>query len=214
MASIDYILPGVPRVEKAWDCARHDLQPGDVCLWEPHDAISYAIARETKGPFCHASVVDIVHATPIDMGYHYASDGCMTLLRHQVQLHSGKISVFRIPGLHDAERRTVAAYAMNGLGGAYAIDNIALIALGQFGIGRLLGLIPPLKRWYLDRVRRQSRKKSSAICSQNVHRAYREGLRLNLVSGKAEALVSPNDLARSARLKYQFSMTYPQNWAA
>jgi len=213
MASrIEYILPGIPKNEITWDQARYMLCDGDVLLWLPRDLTGNLIARGTNGPFCHVSMVAFAWGSPFQGGYHQVGDGALSLLRHEVQQHSGKISVFRVDGLGPHEGRTAAAFAMNGLSGSYASENIALIALAQSYTGRLLGLIPPVKRWWLDRARLRSRSRSSAICSQNVHRAYRDALQIELVPGKQESLVSPNDLAHSTRMKYICTLTWPQEW--
>lgn len=212
LAPSTFLIPGVKRREVRWDEAKNEILDGSILLWEPHDFIGREIARNTNGPFCHASVCGFAWGSLFEGGYHIQGDGSINLLRKQVRLYSGKIHVFKIHGLTDAERHAFAVHAMNGLAGKYADEDILLNAMSETWLGQLLLCIPPLYRWWVDRAKRMSRKKSTADCSQNVVRAAREALRMSLCSGKPEALVSPNDIGRSARLDYCCSPVWPKGW--
>src|SRR5262249_41162308 len=89
------------------------------------------------------------------------------------------------------------------LTGDYDWNNIRLITLGH-----LLGL-----RWftwwpaYRALIRRQSLQTKSAICSQHIARSFRRGADLLFVN-KHDAVISPNDLARSPRLDYVGTLTW------
>ena len=119
----------------------------------------------------------------------------------EVRENPGKIHVFRaVPELDQITEHDVAVNVLGSLSGTYAIGNIGLIMLAiGFGWARF---IPVLRDWFNAAVRRASRKRKGAICSQDVHRAYRMKAKLTLVDGKDEALITPNDLGRSPRLKY------------
>jgi hypothetical protein len=188
----------------------------DVLLWEPHGSfrsrfMGQAIADATGGPFCHASLTIRANGFLLDGGYHYAINGYMRHLSSEVRENSGSISVFRpVPELDAITEHEVANNVMGSLTGRYAIGNIGLITLAlTCGWAKHL---PFADDWFRAAIRRASHRRTGAICSQDVHRGYRMKGKTVLVDGKDEALISPNDLARSPRLKYVGTLTWPTHW--
>lgn len=209
-AAITDILPGVMRIPLPYDIYRQVALDGDILLWEPRDLEGEIIARETKGPFCHASGAVAIHGRLFQSAYREGENGFLSPLSAEVRRHSGIISVFRVAA-PDEQRKRVAAHLLDDLGGDYQWANLGLIAADLSWLARVARRLPWLNREYQRQFALQSRKRSGAICSQHVARAWATGAQIVLV-GKPLALISPNDLARDRRAKYVGTLTWPEGW--
>lgn len=203
------------RVALSYELYRRSAMDGDLLLWEPRpqprDEIGHIIAAATRGSFCHASGVVHVHGRPFQSAYREGQNGFLSPLSAEVRRNSGLISVFRV-AMTDEQRERVAAHLIEDLGGDYAWANIALIA-GHWGwVGRLAASIPFVRAGLERGDELQSRKQSGAICSQHYARALQAGANVELSPGRQLALISPNDLGRSARVKYLGTLIWPENW--
>lgn len=205
------ILPGVLREDLAYDQYNLQAMDGDLLLWEPRDAMGEIIAHETNGPFCHASGVVHVHGRPFQSAYAEGENGFLSPLSAEVRRNSGKISVFRVRA-SDQQRERVAAHLLGDLGGDYAWVNLGLIAADIGWLARAARHLPWLRREYDRQLALQSRKRSGAICSQHQARAWKIGGLVDFCPGKPLALISPNDIARSAYVHYVGTLTWPENW--
>ncbi|MBI3866818.1 MAG: hypothetical protein HY290_33480 [Planctomycetia bacterium] len=198
------ILPGIPCHDLPYVDYRHSARDCDVALWEPRDFSGKLIAVATDGPFCHVSGLAWLHGRLWSAGYEERCNGFLSPLSAEVRRHPRKISVFR-PTLHldERQRQAILRHLVGDLTGDYAWKNIRLITLGH-----LLGL-----RWftwipaYREMIRKQSLQTKSAICSQHIVRSFRRGANLRFVN-KHDAVVSPNDLARSPLLHYLGTLTW------
>lgn len=187
---------------------RREALDGDVALWEPRDFCGKLIATATDGAFCHATGLVWLHDRLWSAGYEERCNGYLAPLSAEVRRHPGKISVFRtVPPLDDHKRKQVGRHLIGDLTGDYAWKNLRLITLGH-----LLGL-----RWftwcetYRAWIRRQSLLTKSAICSQHIARSFRRGANVQFVM-KHDAVVSPNDLARSPLLAYLGTLTWDESF--
>lgn len=203
------LIFGVVRCWLPYSEYRSEALDGDVALWEPRDFCGKLIATATDGAFCHATGLVWLHDRLWSAGYEERCNGCLVPLSAEVRRHPGKISIFRtVPALDDHKRKHVARHLIGDLTGDYAWKNLRLITLGH-----LLGL-----RWftwcdsYRAWIRRQSLQTKSAICSQHIARAFRRGANVQFVM-KHDAVVSPNDLARSPLLTYIGTLTWQENFS-
>lgn len=187
----------------AWSEYRRTACDADVALWTPRDPAGEIIAWATGGPFCHATGVVHWFDEICSAGYEERRDGFVAPLHRAVQKHPGKIAIFRCNFDQGSSRLRlsmhVAKRLVTDLDGEYQWRNIRLIALAHTFTGRTWLCNTT---WYKSLALRQSLKTRSAICSQHVHRSFREGAFITLVPHKRESLVTPNDLARSSRLTY------------
>lgn len=198
------ILPGTPRRDLPYSEYRQIARDCDVALWAPRDFSGRVIAAATDGPFSHVTGLVWLHGRLWSAGYEEQCNGFLSPISADVRRHPGKISVFR-PAVHldDRQRHDVVRHLVGDLTGDYAWKNIRLISLAH-----LLGL-----RWftwcapYKAMIRRQSHLTKSAICSQHIARSFRRGANVTFVN-KHEAIVSPNDLARSPLLHYLGTLTW------
>lgn len=201
------LLSGVPRRELPYHEYRLIARDCDVALWEPRDFSGKVIAVATDGPFCHVTGLVWIHGRLWSAGYEERCNGFLSPISADVRRHPGKISVFRpTVALDDTQRRNILRHLVGDLTGDYAWKNIRLIT-----VAHLLGL-----RWftwcqaYKDLIRRQSLKTKSAICSQHIARSFRLGAEVRFVN-KHDAIVSPNDLARSPLLHYLGTLTWSRD---
>jgi hypothetical protein len=185
----------------AWSDYQRTACDADVALWAPRDPAGEVIAWATGGPFCHATGIVHWFGQICSAGYEEHRNGFGAPLERAVADHPGKIAIFRCPALGHRLKETgeVSRRLVEDLDGVYQWRNIRLIALSHTLLGRAF-----LTRttWYQSLALRQSLKTKSAICSQHVHRSFREGARITLVPHKRESLVTPNDLASSSQLIY------------
>jgi hypothetical protein len=212
------IVPGTPHLWLPYD--RYSPESGDVLLWAPQSAAGWAICLETDGPFCHASAVVRIVTRPWQAAYREGLNGYLSPLSAEVRRHSGVISVFRPRDPETGRacgvdtRSRVGVELMGSLSGDYAWPNIALIFAQRSRFLRWLARILPPLRWRWDaELARQTRKRTSAICSQAVARAWREGAGIDLVDGRELPLVTPNDIFRGCRECYLGTLTWPEKWS-
>ncbi|MDE2426742.1 MAG: hypothetical protein KGO96_12645 [Elusimicrobia bacterium] len=212
---VEEIIPGLRRAWLPYN--EYAASNGDILLWEAHTAAGLAIAIETGGPFVHASGVVVAIGRPWQLAYQEGLNGYASPLSAEVRRHSGKISVFRpdyfgLP-LGRASCDDVAYELANSLGGDYEWTNIALIFAQRSLILRALAhVFPCLRRRWEAELERTNHKRTSAICSQNVARAWLSGAGLELVKGKPLSLVTPNDIGLACRNAYLGTLTWPENW--
>lgn len=218
------LLPGVSRKLLGYDEYRATACEADILLWEPGDLTGRVIAAFTAGPFCHASLVVRVAGRLFQAAYSEGKDGHLSPLSAEIRRHSGRVSVFRvkerprrngIPGrpLMEQEREWIASRLVNSLGGDYAWRNIRLIAYAM--LFRWCDRVPALRNLFDRLLDEQARKHTSAICSQDVVRAFRTAAAVPLVPGltpTAEPLVSPNDIGRGQAGNYVGTLVWPENW--
>lgn len=194
-----------------YDVYRADALDGDVLLWKPHDLIGELIARETNGPYCHASAVVFVHDRPFQSAYREGENGFLSPLSAEIRRNSGQIDVYRAP-IDAIQRAQIRRHLLDDLGGDYAWANIQQFVLDASWFGRLFEGLPWFRARLQSRRASLERSRTSSICSQHVARAYGRGARYELCPQRSYSRTSPNDLARSPRLKYHATLTWPEGW--
>ena len=205
-------MMGWSKILVPYDAYRRDAQDGDVLLWEPRDEIGRLIAAETNGPFCHASAVVYVHDRPFQSAYAERLNGFLSPLSAEVRRHSGMINVYRVPQLPAGARQGIRHHLLEDLGGDYEWANILQFAAEATWLGRWLERLPWLRPGVQRRRESLARSRTSSICSQHVARAYGRGAKLELCPARSYSRTSPNDLYRSARLKYHGTLVWPDKW--
>lgn len=201
------LLPGIVRREISYDVYRSLAENGDIALWVPRTISGWFIAQGTDGPFCHASGIVRAHGRLWQAGYEEGRHGYVSPLSAEVRRWTGTISIFRLRGIEATERVAIGEHYVSDLGGDYGWTNIRLIAWAHMLGLRWFTWLPAYRRAVLDRCA----KTSSAICSQHIARSIRRATRRVLLR-KDEALISPNDIARSPLLDYVGTLTWPEAW--
>lgn len=192
---------------------REQAKDADILLWRPSsfwDIQGRTIAWGTDGPYKHASMVMLLFGRLWQAGYHMKGNGQLSPLSGEVRRFNRTIDVYRCSDMIPRARSEVAQAAVYSMGGDYQMKNIGLITAAFLAGG--LGRIPFIKEWFKQIVQHQYRMRSGAICSQDVHRAFRTAGKVELCPGFDEPLVSPNDISRSKFVQYLGTLTWPDNW--
>lgn len=200
-----------------YDHYREQARAGDILEWEPDgffDLQGRAIADGTHGPYKHTSIVLKMHDRLMQAGYHAIVGGAITPLSAEVRRHSGKIHVYRViqGARHGGEPADVQRGAISQIGGDYSMLAIRLIAFGHLLLGKLLLRLPKVREWYAGIVNRASSHTANRICSQYVHSVWRTYGDVTLCPGVAEALISPNDIAKSQHVTRLGTLVWPEKW--
>lgn len=216
----DEITPGTPVVPMLYDDYRQVAQNCDLILHTPTSYGGRAIARHTGGPgyeFCHVEAVVWWRYVErlMTCGYQEGRGGTARPLSKIVDQKSGEVHVYRVPerdwfteaewsgdvpvphtNTGSAKKQCVAEHLAGDLGEEYGWSGILLQFLSLLPLARFL--LP--QKTFLNMVLKASRSSGYGICSQHVARSFAQ-CGVSLID-KPFALVTPNDIAQSARTEY------------
>ncbi len=181
----------------------HRIATGDVLLFRAgHSIVSRVICSAGRGRWCHAALAAWWGGDLLALEVREWYGGRAVLLEREVARRPGLVDVYRLADkLRDPDQIDMAGVVakMRRLAGAnYGWWSVLRTALYHLPIVRMF--LAPLTDDEMENGR-------PPYCSQAVSYAYRVGGGLDLIPNAADCMSEPADLARSALLEYQFTLT-------
>ncbi len=181
--------------------ARLLIQAGDVLLYRPSRGVfGRLIARIGRGPYSHAEMAVWCHKRLLSCGSLQWRGVRAIAFSNLIQANSGQWDVFRVtpPQGESYAPALAVSHMIDILDERYGWRNLLRTAAARMCFVRLL--IPP-------DIDDGHRSRYSPFCSQAVSRALNAG-GVDPVKFCANRATGPNDLARSACLRYQLTLRY------
>jgi hypothetical protein len=176
--------------------AAYQVRDADVFLHRSHAWYSSLFRASGRSEYSHASLAAHWHGRIHCLQAVWGGDP-KPLLSRMVALAPGQIDVYRCNRLSTADREIIAADMIEVVGRGYSWQGILRASLSHLPIVRLFVAIDSD-----DRVGATP----NAFCSHAVAHCYAR-LGHDLVPNLADRLTEPGDLAHSALLQYQFTLT-------
>lgn len=180
---------------------RRALKHGQVALYRPlFRPASLLIAQGTRGQYSHAALVARLKIGKSKYRRICLLDtvqfrgGRRVLLSDQVRMYPGRWDIYDVLDADYNPNRSVLAM-LSVVGHRYGWRAIAKAAF----------LYLPFIRWFVRPLADDEANGDLPFCSMAVSRALREG-GVDPVPNCADRITTPNDLARSAALKYRFTL--------
>ncbi len=174
-----------------------DIQPGDVLLHRRGRSIlSWLISAVGRSPYSHAGIVDRIDDVLVEIDVTIFAGATAGKLRPKVDRWPGRIDVYRPVEPVERWQRHAAARRMWRLTSRrYGWWAILLAGMVRVPVLRLL--VRP--QWS------EERPDWLPYCSMAISKAYRCA-GVDLVPNLADRYTEPGDLARSALLRYLFTL--------
>lgn len=180
----------------------HKVATGDVLLFRPgRDLVGRIISAAGRGRWCHAAMAAWWGDDLFCLEVRELHGGRAILLEREVARRPGRIDVFR---LTDACR---LGHEINLHGAIAKMRRFAGADYGYWSVIRTALYHVPIVRMRLRPMTDDATENGRPpYCSQAVSYALRVGSGVDLVPQLADCATEPSDLARSAKLAYQFTM--------
>lgn len=174
------------------------IQNGDVLLFRAGNSLmSRLISACGRGVHCHAGVAAWWGDNLFCLEVREWHGGRAVLLEHEVARRPGLIDVYRLISFGAESRFGIVHKMLRFAGAGYGYWSVLRTAAYHLPVLRMA--IKPLTDDQMENGR-------PPYCSQAVAYACRAGANIDLVPNAADCMTEPADLARSALLKYQFTL--------
>lgn len=188
------------RIMQSFAESKADLWNGDLLLFRGRGLIARWIGTYGRGSYSHAAMVGWWHDHPMCMELREFHGGQAVTLSSQVAKYPETIDVYRPNVLH-RQREGAMAEMRRKCGSAYSYSGIWAAALLHLPFVRLWKQVDTSDEPGLEAAGLPE------FCSQAVASAYQVGGGFDAVPNLHNRLTEPNDLARSSRFTYLFTLT-------